>query len=200
MEKKMILALDISTRVTGVCFLKNDGEIYHCSYILTETSKKSKAKNPKKIKPKELDFKDMFDKIDYIITYFKKFHILNPNAPKVTKIHIEEPLSKFTPGKSTAETIQKLSQINYAISYELYKMYDLKPEYHHPSTVRKNVGLKIPKGSDTKALVFEYAQKLFPKFKDMIPAGLPQKHPWVDVADAVLIAYSAYHAPINKID
>lgn len=173
----MILGLDISSNVIGVTCLKESGELYFCSYIdLRTTTKASKIK-----------FQDLFDKIAYAVKWLEDF---KQREFKITisAIHIEEPLSKFKPGLSSIHTLSILFKMNYALSYELFRIFGLKPIYWHPSTVRKDNGLKMSKDFDAKELVFQHACLLFPEFKSMIPSNLPKSNPWIDVADSLLIA------------
>lgn len=175
----MILGLDISSSVIGVTILSLKNEPIYFGYIdLRTTTKKSKEQ-----------FQDIFDKLRYCI---KKFEGIKLDYPQISEIHIEEALSKFTPGKSSIQTMQTLFKMNYILSYELYKMFGIKPIYWHPSRVRSVNGLKIPRGSNTKELVLEHVKKLYSIFKESLPKKLPKSHVWLDVADSMLIARAGY--------
>lgn len=176
----MILGLDISSNIIGVTVLNLDGKLEYCSFIDLRTTKKAAKEQ----------FQDIFDKLKFCNKWLMDFKTTWGN--KITEVHIEEALSKFTPGKSSMHTLQTLFKMNYVISYEIFRLFGIKPIYWHPNSVRSQVSLKIPKGSDTKKLVFEYACKLYSDFKKMIPDKLPQSNPWVDVADSILIARAGF--------
>lgn len=176
----MILGIDISSSVTGVTFLDDNGKWIDSKYIdLRTTTKKSKEQ-----------FKDLFDKIDHCVERFKAWKELSED--EVKQIHIEEALSKFTPGRSSIHTLETLFKINHSLSYELYKIFNIKPTYWHPGTVRKINGLKIPKGADTKQEVFNFCIKHFPEFAAILPSDLPKSNPWIDAADSLLIARAGF--------
>jgi len=186
----MILGLDISSNVIGVTLMDLDGTIIELSYIdLRTTTKASKAK-----------FQDLFDKQKYCAEWFENFknNFLNSHQT-ITQIHIEEALSKFTPNFSSINTLCVLFKMNFALSYEVYRIFGIKPVYWHPNTVRKMNGLKIPKGSDTKQMVFDFVKEKFDFFRHKVPDDLPKSNPWVDIADSILIAHcGVIHGPSNS--
>jgi sulfur relay (sulfurtransferase) DsrC/TusE family protein len=181
----MILGLDISSTCTGVAFLKDDGKLYHFSFIDT---------NKRKNKANAEQFQDLFDIVDEIVQYFRNFYLIHPTAPKITEIHIEEPLKKFTPGFSSMETLSTLLKVNYAVSFELFKLFGLKPIYHDPRSAAKLAGIKLAKGDDKKQVVFEKMREKYKEFNDAIPPKLPKKHPYLDASDAILIATAGYES------
>lgn len=178
----MILALDLSSSKTGVCCLNTDGSLYLFTYLDTTTTTKANKEQ----------FKDIYDKIDYVAKYFEDFYKAHPEAPKITEIHIEGPLSKFAPGKSSMHTLETLFQMNYSVSYELYRIFGLKPTHWHPSTLRSACGIKIPRGGDTKGIIFQYVKDTYPVFAKALPEKMANNSPWIDVADSVVIARGAW--------
>lgn len=178
----MILGLDLSSSKTGVTCLTDDGKLYLFTYLDTTTTTKAKKE----------EFKDIYDKIAHVAKYFEYFEKAHPDAPKITEIHIEGPLSKFTPGKSSIHTLETLFQMNYSVSFELYRIFGIKPVHWHPSTLRSANGIKIPRGGDTKQIIFDFVCKTYPEFKKALPENLPKNNPWIDVADSVVIARGAW--------
>lgn len=180
----MILALDLSSNKTGVCCLNYDGSLYLFTYLDTSTTTNAHKEQ----------FQDIYDKIDFVRTYFEEFYKAHPTAPKITEIHVEGPLSKFAPGKSSMDTLETLFQMNYSVSYELYRIFGLKPIHWHPSVLRTACGIKRHKGDNIKKIVLQYVKDTYPIFKKALPEKMAKNSPWIDVADSVVIARGAWLA------
>ena len=94
----MILGLDISTSITGVTVLNNDGEILHCEAIDTRN------KN---------HFPTLFNKAskieDYLLDIEYKYDIKH--------IYIEKSLQTFRSGFSSAKTLSTLASFNGIVSW-----------------------------------------------------------------------------------
>lgn len=185
----MILGLDISSNKTGVACISDTGELVFFDFIDTRTNTKLKKQK----------FEDLFDKINEIVEYFNNFAIQNPEW-KITEIHIEDVLSKFTPGKSSINTLSVLFKTNFAVSYELYKIFNVKPVYWNTRIAASNNGIKIPKGGDKKKIVFDFIKSKYPCFNIDVPNNLPKDSPWFDVSDAVLIARCAWLKNTKKLN
>lgn len=140
----MILGLDISTSVVGISLFHNDEfKLYELSYI------------------KFKDGTNLFIKLDEFIKTFEERY----SDITLTQIFIEEPLKKFKGKFSSADTIQKLTQINSMISGYLYRKHKLFPIYFNVSTARKSVfkDLSIPQSHPNKKhLVWEAVMKAEP--------------------------------------
>jgi len=178
----MILALDLGSNKTGITCMSLDGKLQLFTYIDTSTTTIAKKEQ----------FKDIYDKINYIKNYFEDWEKTHPNLPKITQIHIEGPLSKFAKGRTSIHTLETLFKINYSISFELYRLFGIKPTHWHPTTLRSVNGIKLPKGSDTKKIIFDFVCNTFPEFKKALPDKLAKINPWIDVADSVVIARGAW--------
>jgi hypothetical protein len=177
----MILALDVSSSKTGICFMNTDGTLYKFLYIDTQTNTKAKKQK----------FSDIYDKIKEVVNYFENYYKDNPDSPKISEIHIEGPLSKYSPGRSSIHTLEVLFQMNYSVSFELYKIFGIKPVHWHPTTLRSHNGIKIPRGEDTKLLIYKFVCEKFPEFASKC-GEFSKTSPWVDVADSVVIARGAW--------
>lgn len=139
----MILGLDISTSVIGITWFSDDYKFLEISYL---KFKKGTC---------------LFTKLDEFITFFEnKYGKLN-----ISSIGIEEPLKAFKGKFSSADTIQKLTQMNALISGYLYRKYRLKPSYYNVNAARKLVfpNLVIPQSAPNKKyLIWEAVMKLEP--------------------------------------
>jgi RNase H-fold protein (predicted Holliday junction resolvase) len=115
-----VLGLDISTSIVGICVYTDSGfeKITH--------SKIAKIQD---------FFKKVDAATDAIEVICKEYSI--------DKIIIEEPLKRFSAGKSSAQTIVTLIRFNGALSYSIYKKTGIVPEYISASTSRKMLGIKL---------------------------------------------------------
>ena len=169
------LGLDISTSCTGVCFLDEAGDIVSLSHI----------KYPGKL--------NLWEKADFTLIALKK--IAEDEEVELNKFFVEESLQKFRPGLSSAKTLTTLSKFNGIVCYLTRQVFGLDPEPINVNTARKAVGLKIPRGSNSKQIVHEWvsAETDF-EWPTKILRGGPRKGQEVlidacyDMADAYLIA------------
>ena len=136
----MILALDISTSITGFCVLHQFGDPIHTGHIDLRKEK------------------DFFKKVDLvkekIIELNKKYNF--------EEVAIEEPLQSFARGLSSAKTLFTLAKFNGIIQYIVHTL-DLVPTVINVNNARKLVGIKInkkDKTKNTKEQVLEQVQKL----------------------------------------
>jgi hypothetical protein len=135
----MILGLDISTSITGFTFLDENGNILEMSHI-----------ELKKVKG------TLWDKVDF----FEKILIEWSKTKDINSVFIEEPLSKFSRGKSSSATISLLMRFNGIISYLVHKHMGIDPIYYPPSTARKICEVKLlpkrkAKGLNQKEQTFQ---------------------------------------------
>lgn len=197
----MILGLDISSNKTGVAILDLNGNLVYFNCIDTQTNTKAK----------EEQFQDLFAKVDYIVEWLKDNILAKYN---ITQIHIEEPLSKFTPGRSSMHTLQTLFKVNYVVSYEMRKLTGVDPHYWNPNTVVSMNCLKIPRGGNKKQIVYSYIKNWFPSYREAVESELTTKKlrkgtkvkttdfsdtsPWLDISDAISIANAGYRNKSNN--
>ena len=135
----MILALDISTSITGFCVLHKFGDPLHVGHIDLRKEK------------------NFFKKIDMV-----KDKIIELNKQyKFEEVAIEEPLQSFKRGLSSAKTLFTLAKFNGIIQYIVYTL-GLVPTVINVNNARKLVGIKVVKKSEknTKEQVLEQVQKL----------------------------------------
>lgn len=178
----MIVGLDISTSIIGVCILNNDGTPESFSYV-----------DLRKVD----DFIDKVEALAYSISTR-----WDPNSDehkfgfRCDHLFIEDKLSGFSSGKSTQQTMMKLASFNGASSYAAFENYYCRPVHLHPSTIKalmKRDGLIIPKGGDKKKLSLDFVKAKFPiKFPYIETRnGNPQAYCY-DMTDAYLTARAGY--------
>jgi len=165
----MILGLDISTSIVGVCVLQNN-EIVCTDYI-----------DLRKIG-------SFFEKAKEVETVLKEVK----SKFAIEHIFIEQALMFFRRGGSTAKTMATLQRFNGIVSWQSYKVFDLEPNYITPISARSKCGIKIEKGKKAKEVVMEH----FVESKEFeivyTRYGNVQKYCY-DIADAVVVARAGYY-------
>ena len=165
----MILGLDISTSIIGVCILENDKIIYTDYIDLRKTG--SFFEKARKV---ETTLKEVKEKYD------------------VKHIFIEQALMFFRRGGSTAKTMSILQRFNGIISWMCYNIYDMEPNYISPISARSKCGIKIARGKKAKEVVMEHFieskefEIIYTRF------GNVQKYCY-DIADAIVVARAGHY-------
>ena len=165
----MILALDISTSITGATIIKKNGEVVLCESWRFDNKKK---------------FPNLFDKaqetkkrIDNIFTSFL-----------IDEVWIESSLHTFSSGKSSAQTLSILSKFNGIISWMVYEKLKKPPFYIPATSARKNAGLTIKKGEKAKEKVMEHMLNNEKWFEvEYTKFGIIKKE-YYDMADSFIVA------------
>lgn len=142
MQQGLILALDVSTSVIGICLLDpNSGKRLHALEFLN-------LKREKNLFAKALDFKD---------------HIEKYKGTRIQHIAIEEPLVMYKPGASRAQILSKLSMFNGMISVICFMVFGIEPTYYNVNNARKLAfpDLKFKKGQDRKMAVWAKVAETF---------------------------------------
>jgi len=171
----MILGLDISTSITGVTVINNEGEILHCEAIDTRN------KN---------HFPTLFNKAskieDYLLDIEYKYDIKH--------IYIEKSLQTFRSGFSSAKTLSTLASFNGIVSWICWGIWSIQPEYLSATSARKSCGIKVPKGMKAKKVVIEHLVANEPDFSiEYTKHGNPKPHEF-DRADSLVIAKAGYNS------
>lgn len=182
---KKILGLDISTSMIGCCFI--NGEDNNLQNIEIEFIDVNKI-----IKDFSKDFYGPIQKFEKVKSYIN--NIIEKYNPD--EVYIESPNTAFKARRSTVDTIIKLVQFNYLVSYFIWKKLDKKPIHIVARSARKKVfgkdiTKKVTGGMDIKHFIFEllrnkieYLDKYnWPTKKN----GTLQKHCY-DMTDAVVVA------------
>lgn len=144
--RNLILGLDVSTSVTGVCIvdpqIQPDDVGSHILYLDRVEFKKCKT---------------LWEKADVIAYELSEFLNIHPGKYRVV---LEEPLMGFRAGMSSAATITTLMRFNGIVSYIAREIFKNDPEYIASSSARKLCGIKMQKtaiaGMTGKEQVFKY--------------------------------------------
>ena len=160
----MILGLDISTSIVGVCVM-NDNKIAHTEYIdLRKTG----------------NFFEKAKKVQDSLKEIKKNH-------NIEHIFIEQALMFFRRGGSTAKTMSVLQRFNGIISWQCYQLFDMEPNYVTPISARSKCGIKVARGKKAKEVVMEHFIES-QEFEIIYTRhGNVQKYCY-DIADAIIVA------------
>ena len=179
----MILGLDISTSITGVAIVV-DGEL---AYYDSIDLRKYKDVFVKSVQMKErlLDLFEMYQCDD-------KIH------SSIEHIFIEQPFTFFNSGGSSAKTMASLQRFNGIVSWMIYELFEIKPEYIGATQARKLCGIKVPRGQKAKQVVLEHLLKTEKAFKvEYTRHGNPKPESF-DRADAIIIAKAGYETLKNQ--
>lgn len=175
----MILGLDVSTSVIGICLLDpNSGRRLQSLEFLN-------LKREKNLFAKAIDFKD---------------HVSKYKALGVTQIAIEEPLVMYKPGASRAQILSKLSMFNGMISVICFMVFGLEPVYYNVNNARKRAfpDLKFTRGEDRKMAVWAKVAETFPDVEWLYgPRSGKLVKTNFDMADAAVVAL-AHEQRINE--
>ena len=171
----MILGLDISTSITGATVKDDKGEI-----VLCETWDTRKYKN-------------FFDKAAHI----RSCLVDVKNEFPIKTIVVEQSLQMFRAGFSSAKTLTTLSKFNGAVSWMCYNIMGVEPEYVSASSARKQIGIKVPRGTKAKEVVLEHIKNNIPNFEyELTKAGNPKAGTY-DRADSIVLAKYGSLTPLQ---
>ena len=166
----MILGLDVSTSITGITLLDDNGEVKVMNAIDTRK------------------YKNFFQKAEAV----KKVLTDLSNSYKVEEIFIEQSLQSFRSGFSSAKTLSTLSRFNGIVSWMCYSLWSLEPQYLAATSARKLCGIKIPKGEKAKPVVLQYVLDNEPTFMvEYTKHGNPKPDSF-DRADSWVIAKAGF--------
>ena len=168
--RTLILGLDISTSITGITLLDDNGEVKVMNAIDTRK------------------YKNFFQKAEAV----KKVLTDLSNSYKVEEIFIEQSLQSFRSGFSSAKTLSTLSRFNGIVSWMCYSLWSLEPQYLAATSARKLCGIKIPKGEKAKPVVLQYVLDNEPTFMvEYTKHGNPKPDSF-DRADSWVIAKAGF--------
>lgn len=165
----MILGLDISTSIVGVCVL-NDDKIVHTEYI-----------DLRKVGA----FFEKARKVEDSLKEIKKNH-------NIEHVFIEQALMFFRRGGSTAKTMSVLQRFNGIVSWQSYQLFDMEPNYVTPISARSKCGIKVMRGKKAKEVVMEHFIES-QEFEIIYTRhGNVQKYCY-DIADAIVVARAGHY-------
>lgn len=168
----LILGLDVSTAVTGLCVI-NDA---HGDVVLIDRIDLKKCKS-------------MWEKADMVARVFANVR----GQMQITHVAVEEALMGFRPGMSSATTISALLRFNGIVSYVARDIFGIDPQYIGSAHARKLCGVKLQRtsvvGKSAKVQTFEHMiahdlkDVVFSKKKSGAPADCAY-----DMCDAYVVA------------
>jgi hypothetical protein len=175
----MILGIDISTSITGFAVV-GDGQLLHYSSIDLRK------------------YKGIFEKADilkeYIADLFENYQLDQDSGGwggsehPIEKIYIEQPLHMFMKGKSSAKTLSTLMTFNGVVSWLIYELFEIEPQYIAATSARKQCGIKVKRGEKAKEVVLKHLLEDEPAFHvEYTKFGNPRPESY-DRADAIIIA------------
>jgi hypothetical protein len=168
----MILGLDVSTSITGVTVLTDDGAvIYNDAIDLTNKKFDTVFKKATEVKERLTQVKHLF---------------------YITDVFIEQSLNAFRPGLSSAQVILTLGKFNGIVSWICHEIYGFEPQYIGAVTARKSIGIKVERGQNAKEIVLAHILGLDPAFKVEYTAHNNPKKGTYDRADSYVIAKAGY--------
>ena len=180
----MILGIDISTSITGFAVV-GDGQLLHYSAMDLRKHKGVFAK-AEAIK-------------EHIADFFENYQLdqedtggWGSSRHPIEHIYIEQPLHMFMKGKSSAKTLSALMTFNGIVSWLLYEMFEIEPEYISATSARKKAGIRVPRGEKAKEVVLKHLLDTEPAFKiEYTKFGNPAPGSY-DKADAIVIAKAGH--------
>lgn len=186
----MVLGVDISTSITGFAVI-GDGHIVYYDSIDLRKHKDVFAKTIA-IKEKLLDI-------------FEMYQCENENAMRfgnseypIEHIYIEQSLHMFMGGKSSAKTLSTLTRFNGIVSWLIYELFEIKPEFISASSARKHAGIKVPRGQKAKQVVLQHLLETEPAFTiEYTRHGNPKPESY-DRADAIVIAMAGFNMEVGQ--
>tara|TARA_B100000131_G_scaffold309571_1_gene340240 strand:- start:972 stop:1319 length:348 start_codon:yes stop_codon:yes gene_type:complete len=104
-------------------------------------------------------------------------------------VFVEQPALMFRGGKTTAQTMAKLQRFNGMCCYIVYSVFDMVPTMINPRSARSKLGIKVPKGADSKKVIIEWVKNRYKeKFVfELTHHGNPRPGT-DDRADAIIVA------------
>ena len=186
---EVVLGIDISTSITGFAVVADGQLVYYDSIDLRK--QKNVFDKTIAIKEKILDLYEMYqlnndDNRDWGGSKFPIQHI-----------YIEQPFTFFNSGGSSAKTMATLQKFNGIVSWIVYEIFEIKPEYIGASAARKLAGIKVPRGQKAKQVVLEHLLETEPAFKvEYTRHGNPKPESY-DRADAIVIAHAGYKTELK---
>ena len=182
----MILGVDVSTSITGFAVVADEQLVYYDSIDLRK-------------------HKNVFDKTiaikEKILDLYEMYQLNNDDTSSagwgdsvypIQHIYVEQPFTFFNSGGSSGKTMAALQRFNGIVSWLLFEVFEIRPEYIGATSARKQVGIKVPRGQKAKQVVLEHLLETEPAFKiEYTRHGNPKPESY-DRADAIVIAKAGW--------
>jgi len=186
----MILGIDISTSITGFAVV-GDNQLLHYSSIDLRKHK------------------GVFNKAEivreYLTDFFENYQLDQEDSSRwgeskypIEAVYIEQPLHMFMKGKSSAKTLSSLMTFNGIVSWLIYEMFEIEPNYIAATSARKHCGIKVPRGEKSKEVVLQHLLENEKAFHiEYTKHGNPKPESY-DRADAIVVARAGWHIESNE--
>ena len=186
----MILGIDISTSITGFAVVAEGQLVFYDSIDLRR-------------------YKNIFDKTiaikEKLLDIYEMYQCNNDDAAgfgssefPIKHIYIEQSLHMFMGGKSSAKTLSTLTRFNGIVSWLVFELFEIRPEFIGATSARKQAGIKVPRGQKAKQVVLQHLLDNEPAFKiEYTKHGNPKPESY-DRADAIIIAKAGYALEQNN--
>jgi len=179
----MILGVDVSTSITGLAIVADGSIVYYDSVDLRKY--KNVFEKGCVLKEKIVDLYEAYQ-------FSNEEFLLGNSKYPIEHIYIEQPFTFFNSGGSSAKTMATLQKFNGIVSWFLYEIFEMQPQYVLAQTARKTVGIKVPRGEKAKAVVLKYLLDTEPAFNvEYTKQGNPKPESY-DRADAIIVAKAGY--------
>ena len=179
----MILGIDISTSLTGFAVV-GEGQLLHYSAV---DLRKHKGVFAKAEALRE-----------HVADFFENYQLdqdgggWGQSKYPIEHIYIEQPLHMFMKGKSSAKTLSALMTFNGIVSWLIYELFEIEPQYLAATSARKQCGIKVKRGEKSKEVVLKHLLENEPAFHiEYTKHGNPVAGAY-DKADAIVIAKAGY--------
>ena len=179
----MILGVDVSTSITGFAMVADGKLLYYDSVDLRKY--KNVFEKGAVLKEKILDLYEAYQ-CNNEATYSTASDF------PIEHIYIEQPFTFFNSGGSSAKTMATLQKFNGIVSWLLYELFEIQPEYVLAQTARKKVGIKVPRGQKAKQVVLQFLLDSEHAFHvEYTNKGNPKPESY-DRADAIIVAMAGH--------
>ena len=182
----MILGVDVSTSITGFAVVSDGQLLYYDSIDLRR-------------------HKNIFDKTiaikEKILDLYEMYQLNNDDSSSagfgdskfpIQHIYIEQPFTFFNSGGSSAKTMAALQKFNGIVSWLLFEVFEIRPEFIGATAARKQAGIKVPRGQKAKQVVLQHLLDTEPAFTiEYTRHGNPKPESY-DRADAIVIAKAGW--------
>ena len=180
----MILGIDVSTSITGFAVVAEDELVFYDSVDLRK--KKGAFEKALLVKEKLMDLFEMYQ------CYNNEDPGWGDSEYPINHIYIEQPFTFFNSGGSSAKTMATLQKFNGIVSWIVYELFELEPQYVTAMEARKLCGIKVPRGQKAKKVVLEHLLETEGAFKiEHTSHGNPKPESY-DRADAIVVAKAGY--------
>ena len=163
----MILGLDVSTSITGVTILEKDGKLVY-----------NDAWDTRK-------YKNFFEKVKHVE---KNLTELCRKRKGIERVYIEQSLQSFRSGFSSAKTLSTLARFNGVVSWLVYRILQVEPQYLAATSARKTCGITVPRGTKAKQVVIQHILDNVPEIQIEYTKQNNVKPHCYDKADSWIIA------------